>query len=195
MARWKPTVYLSTPSWMSKVYSATKSNPDWTQSLRLVVVGAEASSPALLEEAAQRGTLVVEGYGITETSPVICTGMMGRSDPGVGWPIEGVDVALVVLGDYAAERKKPGRKSALLKKQIAARKEMEGQLEKLLERKEGEENEDVQLLRMRLARPIVLEEVAHFSHFFFAKLSSTRLILELYKYCRCYPGRSITRVR
>ena len=92
------TVLVGTPTFVS--YIVERAKPGSLSSLRLVVVGAEKCPPALFErcrEAAPRAT-VVEGYGITECSPVVSVNPPSASKPGsIGRPLPGVAVRVVDL--------------------------------------------------------------------------------------------------
>ncbi len=65
-------------------------------SLRLFVSGAAPLAPEVFWGLVDLGLPVVEGYGLTETSPIACANRPPHPRPGgVGWPVPGVEVRIV----------------------------------------------------------------------------------------------------
>jgi long-chain acyl-CoA synthetase len=68
--------------------------------LRFCISGSAPLSPPIMEFFFSVGIAVIEGYGMTETSPVICLNRPGREKPGsVGPPIPGVEVRIGAEGE------------------------------------------------------------------------------------------------
>src|SRR5260370_42246743 len=69
-------------------------------SLRLIVVGAERCPPSLYDRARHLAPAaeLLEGYGVTECSPVVAVNRPGAARPGtVGQPLPGVEVQIVAV--------------------------------------------------------------------------------------------------
>jgi long-chain-fatty-acid--[acyl-carrier-protein] ligase len=96
VAAYKPTILVGTPTFVS--YIVDRARPGELESLRLIVVGAEKCPQELFErcrQAAPQASLV-EGYGITECSPVVSVNRPGSNRPGtIGQPLPDVEVAVV----------------------------------------------------------------------------------------------------
>jgi len=125
--RWKPTIYLGTPTFVNGVLQASKVDvqkaevkivpgnsakvfpleASWpTASLRLCVTGAEKTPDELFALAAEHVPTIeiIEGYGITETSPVLTANRLGKPRAGVGLPIPGASLALLEEAAYLEKR-------------------------------------------------------------------------------------------
>jgi long-chain acyl-CoA synthetase len=63
--------------------------------LRLFVSGAAALAPEVFWGFLDLGLPILEGYGLTETAPVVCANRPQRPMPGgVGWPVPGVEARI-----------------------------------------------------------------------------------------------------
>ncbi|TAN38562.1 MAG: bifunctional acyl-ACP--phospholipid O-acyltransferase/long-chain-fatty-acid--ACP ligase [Nitrospirae bacterium] len=90
----KPTIMVGTPSFLSGY--VRKSEPGDFSSLRLVLCGADKCPDALRQEFLEKhGITLYEGYGATETSPVISVNLPEKNRPGsVGQVLPGVEVRI-----------------------------------------------------------------------------------------------------
>lgn len=110
----KPTMMVGTPSFFWGYLS--KSEPGDFSSLRVVVAGADKCPDALREGFMKKhGVTLLEGYGATETSPVISTNTNDHNKPGsVGRILPGVQVRIENL--ETGEECKPGEVGRVLVK-------------------------------------------------------------------------------
>ena len=91
---WTPTIICGTPTFISGIVKAA--GPEQLASLRLILVGAEKTPTELFERVESVcNAEILEGYGITECSPVLTINRPGENHVGVGKPIDGVDVCIV----------------------------------------------------------------------------------------------------
>lgn len=91
---YKPTLIAGTPIFMAGYLK--ESNPGDFESLRIIVAGAD-KVPDWLREGFQdkHGKVLLEGYGCTETSPVISANMIEDSRPGsIGKAFPGVQIRI-----------------------------------------------------------------------------------------------------
>jgi len=90
----KSTMIFCAPSFIRSLFAVA--DPADLQSLRLIVSGAEKATN--LEDYIKLNlpsTSFIEGYGITECSPVVTMTRIGESVAGVGKPLPGVKIAIV----------------------------------------------------------------------------------------------------
>jgi long-chain-fatty-acid--[acyl-carrier-protein] ligase len=86
----------TTPTFLSFIFAASQG--DSLHSLQRVITGAEKCPPQLFETCAQKApdAIILEGYGITECSPVVSANRIGNSKPGsVGLPVPNVQICIV----------------------------------------------------------------------------------------------------
>jgi long-chain-fatty-acid--[acyl-carrier-protein] ligase len=95
---YKPTILVGTPTFAS--YILERAEPGELTSLRMVVVGAEKCPQVVFDRFAEAapGAEVLEGYGITECSPVVSVNPSGAARRGtVGKPLPSVQTCVVDL--------------------------------------------------------------------------------------------------
>jgi acyl-CoA synthetase (AMP-forming)/AMP-acid ligase II/1-acyl-sn-glycerol-3-phosphate acyltransferase len=95
-ARYGTTVLVTTPTFLGYMTGiATKED---LQTARIIVTGAEKCPDALFARTAQLApqATILEGYGITECSPVVSANCVGHIKPGtIGRPMTGVEICVV----------------------------------------------------------------------------------------------------
>jgi long-chain-fatty-acid--[acyl-carrier-protein] ligase len=95
IATYKPTLIAATPTFLGFILDRAK--PGELDSLRLIIVGAEKCPPHLFEKAKEIAPRaeVLEGYGVTECSPVVSVNRPGNVKPGtIGDPLPVVEVCV-----------------------------------------------------------------------------------------------------
>jgi long-chain-fatty-acid--[acyl-carrier-protein] ligase len=96
ISAYQVTLLITTPTFFS--YMLAMAKPNNLDSLRLVLTGAEKCPETLFARAAQLApqATIIEGYGITECSPLVSVNRPDRVKPGtVGLPLRGVEVRVV----------------------------------------------------------------------------------------------------
>lgn len=89
----KVTILCCAPSFYRNLFRAA--TPHQLQSVRIIVSGAEKAPAELFEHAKQLGKRMIEGYGITECSPIVTINCSGQEAKGVGYPLKGVELCLI----------------------------------------------------------------------------------------------------
>ncbi|HEY5259184.1 MAG TPA: AMP-binding protein, partial [Rhabdochlamydiaceae bacterium] len=90
---WKLTLFISAPTFIKGVFNLA--SPDQLKSLRYVVGGAEKVPQELFAFMEKRGGQMLEGYGITECSPVVTLTRPKKPRKGVGQPLPGIELCIV----------------------------------------------------------------------------------------------------
>ncbi len=95
--RWKITIFCSAPSFLKGLFSTAKSGQ--LMSVRLFVSGAEKAPPELFERVKKLGSgaKLIEGYGITECSPILTINRPNMPPKGVGNPLADVEMCMIHL--------------------------------------------------------------------------------------------------
>lgn len=107
--RCQVTVFAGVPTMYAALLGCPGRGCHDTRSLRLCVSGGAALPPEVLRDFESAfGCDILEGYGLSETSPVACFNHPGRTrKPGtVGTPIQGVQVRII---DQAGREVAPGQ--------------------------------------------------------------------------------------
>ncbi|MBS0630044.1 MAG: AMP-binding protein [Verrucomicrobia bacterium] len=90
---YRPTLFACAPSFVSSMLQLAKEEE--LKSLRMVMTGADKAPQNLYDTFKRRGQTFVEGYGISECSPLITVTREDTPPVGVGKPIPEVKVAIV----------------------------------------------------------------------------------------------------
>lgn len=93
--RWKITLFCSAPSFIKGLFYAAK--PEQLQTVRYFISGAEKAPQELFDRAASLNAKakVLEGYGITECSPIISLTRPNLPRKGIGRPVP--DMELITI--------------------------------------------------------------------------------------------------
>lgn len=92
---WKVTLLCGAPTFLKAILKA--GTKEHFETMRICVTGAEKAPPELfrLSERIGKRDAVVEGYGITECSPILTANRMGEEHVGVGRPVPSVELLVV----------------------------------------------------------------------------------------------------
>ncbi len=93
--RWKATIFCSAPSFLKGLLQAAKN--EQLKTIRLFVTGAEKTPKDLYDrvEKLGNGSKIIEGYGITECSPILTLCRPNMPSVGVGQPLADVEVRTI----------------------------------------------------------------------------------------------------
>ncbi len=93
--KWGITLIAGAPTFIKGMFKA--SEPGQMKTMRLCVTGAEKAPPDLykLVEEMAPGCHIMEGYGITECSPVLTLNRIEEPKIGVGRPLENVELKVI----------------------------------------------------------------------------------------------------
>jgi long-chain acyl-CoA synthetase len=97
IASWNPTVFLAVPSMYNALLRQKSAGKDAFRGFKILVSGGEPLPEKIENEFATRfGVPLLEGYGLTETSPVVSLSVPGAYKQGaVGRPVASVGVRVI----------------------------------------------------------------------------------------------------
>ena len=95
ISRWKITLFCSPPSFLKGLFSAAK--PEQLKTMRLFISGAEKAPKELYERVESLGThaKLIEGYGITECSPILTLTRINLPPKGVGQLLPDIELCTI----------------------------------------------------------------------------------------------------
>jgi len=93
--KWKCTILMMAPTFLAHLFKVASIGQ--LKTLRLVISGAEKAQTSLLDYIAKLGHVkFVEGYGLTETSPILCCGSVFEDSMiGVGKTVSSAEVIIM----------------------------------------------------------------------------------------------------
>jgi len=111
----RPTLLVGTPTFLGGVVRAA--TPGQLDSLRLIVTGADRCPERLYERlaAACPGATVLEGYGVTECSPIVAVNRVEDHRPQtIGKPLPGFEIAIIPQEEHPVQTHAPHGAGLLL---------------------------------------------------------------------------------
>lgn len=96
LAHWKATVIFAAPTFLKGILKFV-THDSQIATLRMFITGSEKTPPELFTmlEKFHKGKNLMEGYGITECSPVLTLNPLGGTHKGVGKPLPGVELCII----------------------------------------------------------------------------------------------------
>ena len=109
---WGATVMVGAPTFIKGMMRAA--DKEQLTTMRICVTGAEKAPMELFDQldAIGKREILLEGYGITECSPVLTANRLGAPHQGVGFPVEGV--TLVIVHPETGENMPTGEQGMIL---------------------------------------------------------------------------------
>ncbi len=100
VSRWQATILCGAPTFLKNMLQGA--SREQIASLRMVVTGAEKAPKELFDkmEEMEKGGRLLEGYGITECSPVITMNRLGDPLPGVGRLLPGIEGCIIDIDTH-----------------------------------------------------------------------------------------------
>lgn len=100
-AHWKATIVCGAPTFIRAMLQAA--TPDQLKTMRYCVTGAEKMPPDIEKAMAKLGKSegLIEGYGVTECSPIISSTLPRQPRVGIGKPFPGIEVKIIDLATDA----------------------------------------------------------------------------------------------
>ena len=106
------TLLAGTPDFLGGILDAAKGNEAKFKTVRLFLSGAQKAPAGLRTRVEKLGSRLIEGYGITETAPLITINRPGEPVVGVGKPLK--DTTVVIVDMETASRAKNTREEGLI---------------------------------------------------------------------------------
>lgn len=97
--KWAVTILCGAPTFLRGIFK--NANPDQLKTLRICITGAEKAPKELFQMVGQLDHCrLIEGYGITECSPILTANTTGNPAYGVGKPMKQVSLCVVSLDQH-----------------------------------------------------------------------------------------------